>query len=456
LTPPQNKHSPHGTTRRALLLAAAGSLPLHAGAVPRKPVERLGKDLTPVGAERAGNKAGTIPAWDGGIAKPPAGFDSTGGWLDPFAAEKPLYTVTAANAAQYKDLLSVGQQAMLSRHGTYKLKVYPTHRTAAYSAAVYRAISAEAADASTESEGNALKFVYDSRVPFPIPQSGVEVIWNHVLRFRGNSFVRPSAELAVQADGSFTSNRRQESVLFGQWIEPRVPNLLFAYRVRFTEPASLAGQAILVHETIDQVRQPRAAWLYSPATRRVMRAPELAYDFPRDGVGSLSTLDDYDGFTGSPDRYDWKLIGKREMLISYNNFALTDKKLKYKDLVRPGAMNQELVRYELHRVWVVEGNLKPGKKHIYSRRVYFIDEDSWQIAHGELYDSEGKLWRVLEQHAVQYYDAPCLWIAGSAQYDLKSTGYVLSGLTNEERPLQFDVPMNAWDFTSDGLRRLGQ
>lgn len=443
-------------TRRALLLTAAFSLPFHARAIPQKSIERLGKDLTPIGAERSGNIAGAIPAWNGGIDKPPVGFDRTAGWLDPFATEKPIYTVTAENAAKYKELLSVGQQAMLHRQRAYKMKVYPTHRTAAYSPAVYRAISAEAANASTESDGNALRFVYDSRVPFPIPESGVEVMWNHVLRFRGHSFVRHTAEFPVQADGSFTPIRRQEALLFGTSIEPRVPNLLFAFRARFTEPSALAGQGWLVHELINQVRQPRTAWIYNPETRRVMRAPELAYDSPRDGTESLSTFDDYDGFSGSPDRYDWKLIGKREMLISYNNFALTDKSLKYKDIAHIGSMNQDLVRYELHRVWVVEGNLKPGKKHIYTKRVYFIDEDSWQIAHGELYDSDGKLWRVLEQHAIQYYDAPCMWIAGSAQYDLKSPRYVLSGLTNEERPLQFDVPMNAWDFTSDALRRLGQ
>ena len=436
----------------ALLLAVA----LHAQArLPADQVERLGADLTPVGAEKAASKDGAIPAWDGGLAKAPAGFDRRKGWIDPYAGDKPLYTITAANADAYKDRLAPGQLALLRRYPSYKLLVYPTRRSAAYPATVYESVRREAGQADTAQDGNAVVNVVASPVPFPIPRTGVEAVWNNMFRYRGGSVTRNVAEFPVQVNGAFTPVKSREDVAFASSLKVPAANLLFYYRTRYVAPSSISGEALLLHEFVDQVHQPRAAWVYNPGTRRVLRAPEVAYDAPRNGVDGLSTADDYDGYNGAPDRFDWKLLGKREMLVSYNNYRLTDKRLKYADIIRPGTLNQDLVRYEMHRVWVVEGTLKPGKTHIYGKRVYYLDEDSWQVAEGDLYDGHGELWRVLEQHGVQYYDAPTFWIAGSAQYDLQARRYVASGLTNEEPPIVFGAPLGAADFTTDALRRAG-
>ncbi|TAK84485.1 MAG: DUF1329 domain-containing protein [Aquabacterium sp.] len=438
-------------------LSAAALLAFAPGALARPTAEqiaRLGKDLTPVGAERAGNKDGTIPAWEGGVTKPPAGFDPAKGWADPYAADKPLYTITAANAEQYKDKLAPGQLALLKRYPSYKMVVYPTRRSAAFPESIYSAVKAEAGRIDTANDGNSVLDVVGSTVPFPIPNTGVEAIWNHAFRYRGATLVRHQTEFPVQANGAFTPVKRYEETIFGNGLKD-TPNVLFYFRTSYKAPSSIAGEVLLAHDYIDQVKQPRAAWVYNPGTRRVLRAPQVAYDTPRNGVDGLSTVDDYDGFNGSPDRFMWKLVGKKEMIVSYNNNRLTDKGLKYADIVKPGTMNQDLVRYELHRVWVVEATLRPGQNHVYGKRVYFLDEDSWQIAHGDLYDGRGELWRVLEIHGVQYYDAPAFFIAGSAQYDLQARRYVSSGLTNEEKPIRFNTPLRAADFTTDALRRAG-
>lgn len=438
-------------------LSAAALLAFASGAIARPTAEqvaRLGKDLTPIGAERAGNKDGTIPQWEGGITKPPAGFDPAKGWADPYASDKPLYTITAANAEQYKDKLAPGQLALLKRYPTYKMVVYPTRRSAAFPESIYSAVKAEAGKIDTANDGNSVLDVVGSTVPFPIPNTGVEAIWNHAFRYRGATLVRHQTEFPVQANGAFTPVKRYEETIFGNGLKD-TPNVLFYFRTSYKAPSSIAGEVLLAHDFIDQVKQPRAAWVYNPGTRRVLRAPQVAYDTPRNGVDGLSTIDDYDGFNGSPDRFMWKLVGKKEMIVSYNNNRLTDKSLKYADIVKPGTMNQDLVRYELHRVWVVEATLRPGQNHVYGKRVYFLDEDSWQIAHGDLYDGRGELWRVLEIHGVQYYDAPAFFIAGSAQYDLQARRYVSSGLTNEEKPIRFNVPLRSADFTTDALRRAG-
>lgn len=421
---------------------------------PTDQIERLGKDLTPVGAERAGNKDGSIPAWSGGATKPPAGFDASKGWADPFGGDKPLYTITSANAEQYKDKLAPGQIALLKRYPSYKIVVYPTQRSAAFPESIYAAIKHEAGTIESANEGNSVLNVQGSTVPFPIPSNGVEAIWNHAFRYRGATLVREQTEFPVQADGAFTPVRRHEETIFGNGLKD-TPNVLFYFRTNYKAPASIAGEALLAHDFIDQVKQPRAAWVYNPGTRRVLRAPEVAYDTPRNGVDGLSTVDDYDAFNGSPDRFEWKLAGKKEMIVSYNNNRLTDKSLKYTDIIKPGTMNQDLVRYELHRVWVVEANLRPGKSHVYRKRVYYLDEDSWQIVHADLYDGRGELWRVLEVFGVQYYNAPAFFIGGSAQYDLQARRYVSSGLTNEEKPILFNTPLKPSDFTTDALRRTG-
>ena len=414
---------------------------------------RLGNDLTPVGAEMAGNNEGSIPAWTGGLVKPPAGYVAGKGWIDPFASDKPLFTITAANAEQYKDKLAPGQLALLKKYPEYKMIVYPTHRTAGAPPSVYDAVKAEADKAQADASGNAVLNVKHSTVPFPLPKSGLEVIWNSLFRYRTAGLVRPTTNFPVQSNGDFTPVRSTETVLLPYAMKEPSDNLLYLYKTTFSAPSSLAGESILVHESIDQVKQPRRAWVYNPGSRRVLRAPEIAYDSPSSGTDALATTDDYDGFNGAPDRFDFKLLGKKEMFIAYNAFKLADKSVKYSQLIKPTVMNQDFIRYELHRVWVVEGTLRKGANHVYGKRVYFIDEDSWQIAHGDLYDGRGELWRVREQYGMQFYEAPVFSYAGATQYDLQSRRYVSSGLTNEEPQIRWNVPLTEADFTTGALKR---
>lgn len=417
--------------------------------------ERLGKDLTPVGAERAGNKDGTIPAWDGGLTAVPSGFDPAKGYVNPYAAERPLYTITAANAAQYKNQLPPGQLEMLKRYPTYKMHVYPSHRTAAYPQNIYALAKSEGAQIKLAAGGNGLIGKDKSTVPFPVPSNALEVLWNHQSRYFGGTWTRYNAEFPVQTNGSFTPVTRIETYAAPWALDKVEPNRLFYYRSKLTGPSNVAGDAILVHEPLDQIKEARLAWAYNPGTRRVLRAPQIAYDAPGSGADGLRTIDDYTGFQGAPDRYDWKLIGKKEMIISYNNFRLSDKNLKYPDIIQPGHMNPDLVRYELHRVWVIEATLKADARHIYAKRVFYIDEDSWSIAHADQYDGRGELWRVRDVHLMPFYDVPMTWGISEVLYDLQARRYIASGLMNQERPMRVGEKLNLNYFSTEELRRQG-
>ena len=436
------------------LLAAA--IVLGSGAALANDLSELGKSLTPVGAEKKGNAAGTIPDWTGGLVAVPKGFDPAKGYINPFADEKPLFTISAANMAQYAANLTPGQMEMMKRYPTYKMNVYKTHRTAGYRQSVYDNARAEAPNVKLVDGGNGVEGIKKSNIPFPVPKSGVEVIWNHNFRDLGGSFTRYSADFPVQTDGSFTVGKRIETVSLASHMDSPEPNRILYFMNQITAPANAAGEVALVHEPINQVAEPRLAWQYNPGQRRVIRAPELAYDSPGIGADGLRTNDDLNGFNGSPDRYEWKLVGKKEMYVPYNNYKLADQTLKYSNIIQKSHVNPDMVRYELHRVWVVEATLKPGKRHIYAKRVFYIDEDSWGVLHADQYDSRNTLWRVREVFGTQAYHAPAFASSGEVIYDLQSRRYLVGGLTNEEKFAEFGKKYSPADFSTAALRRMGR
>ena len=416
---------------------------------------RLGKDLTPVGAERAGNAEGTIPAWDGGLRTPPPGWTPQQGYIDPFPTDKPLFTVTAANAGQYEARLTRGQVALLQKHPqNFRMNVYPTRRTVGYPKAVTDKVAERAGKVSLQGFG--LKDLGGSTTPFPIPQSGLEAIWNHLVRYLGGGIVRAGHSFPVRPNGDYFKIGFRSQRLYAQNVEGAEPNRLFYALGYFTEPATLRGTIFLVHEPVDQVAEQRSAWIYNSGARRVRRAPDLAYDGINDGSEGMLTTDQVDGYNGAPDRYDWKLLGKREVYVPYNSYRLSDKSLRYKDVIKPKSIDPEYVRYELHRVWVVEGTLRPGQRHIYGKRTFYLDEDSWSVLAEDVYDTRGQLWRASLHGLVQAYDAEVPFYRFGIYHDLNSGGYLVGGLDSEvKEPIQFDAKARITDFQPDALRRLG-
>jgi len=420
----------------------------------------LGKSLTPVGAEMGANKAGTIPAWTGGITKAPAGHKPGGEMENPFAADKVEFVITAKNYKEYAANLTDGQKAMFQKYpDTYKMPVYETRRSAAYPQFIYDDSKKNATMTKLLAGGNGLEN-YEEGVPFPLPQNGVEAIWNHIVRYRGGSVSRVVGQVTPQVNGDYTLVRFKDEFTFRNKLADYDPNadknVLFYFKQDVLSPARLAGNVLLVHETLDQVKEPRKAWVYNAGQRRVRRAPQVSYDGPGTASDGLRTSDNFDMYNGAPDRYDWKLEGKQEIYIPYNSYKLKSKKLKYDDIVKAGHINQDLTRYELHRVWKVTATLKEGKRHIYGKRVFYLDEDSWQASEIDHYDGRGELWRIAEAHNVMYYDHLVPWYALETLYDLNSGRYLALGLDNEEdEGYSFGFERRQSDYTPAALRRSG-
>lgn len=441
----------------ALSLLASSSW----AAVSPEEAAQLGTRLTPLGAEKAGNADGSIPAWTGGLKADAAPIDSKGFLGDPFAGEKPLLTITAANAEQYKDKLTAGQLALFKRYPeSYRMLVYKTHRSASSPQAVYDAAKRSAVTTHAENDGNDLSNFESRYYAFPIPKSGVEVVWNHMTRYRGKNLHRELAQAVPQVNGDYTIVEVTDEVAFPQYLPgadaTSNPNVLFYYKQEVTAPSRLAGNVLLVHETIDQVKEPRMAWQYNAGQRRVRRAPQVAYDGPGTAADGMRTADNADMFNGSPDRYNWKLVGKKEMYIPYNNYPLYSPSLKYADIIKPGHINQDHVRYELHRVWQVEATLKPGARNIYAKRTLYFDEDTWTAVEVDHYDGRGQLWRVGEGFAINDYKEGIANYAGFALYDLMAGRYIIQGLSNEaKRAITYNTTPKMTDFTPAALRNAG-
>ncbi|MFE8069554.1 DUF1329 domain-containing protein [Marinobacteraceae bacterium S3BR75-40.1] len=420
-------------------------------------VSRLEKDLTPVGAERAGNASGTIPEWTGGLSKPPQNWKPGTIEVDPFPYDERLFTIHSGNASLYKEHLTPGQQAMMNTYpDSYYIPVYKTRRTAAYPDWIYEKLKENAKTATLIKNGNGVRNTIATS-PFPMPENGLEALWNHILRYRGKQVAFRSAFATPQRDGSFNPIMTEYKYYFA-YSEPgvqlsEIDNKIFYLKTRIISPASLSGTRNLVHETLDQIRSPRLAWRYQTGERRLRRSPNLAYQTNLPNSEGFRTVDQKDMYNGAPNQYDWTLKGKREIYVPYNSYGLHSKEVSSQDIVRPGHINQALTRYELHRVWVVEAKLRVGMPHIYHRRVFYLDEDSWQILLTEEYAEDGHLWRVSEAHPIVYYGQPLLWTTLENTYDLDAKRYFVDGLDTQDSGYIFDPGFTRRSFTASAVRR---
>jgi len=450
--------------RKTWIAAAAACVAAPAwAAVSQQEAAKLGAELTPLGAEKAANADGSIPEWTGGIkSAAEAGFPNYKSGQhhpDPFANDKPLFTITPENMGQYAAKLTEGHKKLLQTYKDYKLIVYPTHRSAAFPQRIYDATKRVATTANLAPNGNGVTGAVEG-IPFPIPKQGVEVFWNHVVRFRAETAQRSIGQAAVTAGGSYTPVKFRDEFLF-QYSSPgmteqALDNVIAFFIQETTQPARYAGEILLVHETLDQSKENRRAWIYNPGQRRVRRAPNVAFDNPGTNADNLRTSDQYDMYNGSPERYDWKLIGKKEIYVPYNSYKLHSNTLKYADILHRNHINQDHARYELHRVWVVDSTLKAGTSHVYSRRTLYVDEDSWQIVAVDCYDRRGQLYRVQEGHVINYYELPNLWTTLELVMDLSNGRYLALGLQNEEpRSYDFTIKRTPADYQPNALQRRG-
>ena len=390
------------------------------GAVSAEEAAALKSTLTPMGAERAGSKDGVIPAWDG---KAPSSAGAVNGEKrpDPFAADKPVATITAANAASYGDKLTDGTRALLAKYASFHLDVYPTRRSAVFPQSIYDSVLKNATQAHASADGLTVDGAVGG-IPFPIPKNGYEAMWNHQLSFRGqveaftaDTYMTPPDSDPIRTSRTFT---RLAYPYYAAGKDAKDVEEWARARLDTKEPPAQAGQSLLAIEYVDELKRPKDAWQLLPGQRRVRKAPSLAYDTPDAQSNGLNNFDDVYLFMGSMDRYQMKLLGKREVYIPYNNNGLALKPLDA--VMGKGTLNPSAVRWELHRVWVVEASLMPSKRNVAAKRRLYLDEDTWQIVLSDTWDGQGKLWKTGQAYTLVFPDQPMAQTLPYVVYDLQS------------------------------------
>jgi hypothetical protein len=445
----------HRKPALVLLVAAACAGTSYAAVTPEE-AKALGTTLTAIGAEKAGNKDGTIPPYEGGLTTPPAGFKPGDGVRpDPFAGDKPRLVIDAKNMAQHAAQLTAGTQALMQKYPTFRVDVYPTHRSVAFPKFVAENTAKNAVHAKTLNDGRSMEGAH-AGFPFPIPKNGYEAMWNHLVRFNGSSYEARYRNLNVDASGHVALATEGISVQEYPYWEAAKPAADTFWRIKltYTGPARRAGEALMIIDPLDIGAKDRRAWTYLPGQRRVKVAPDLAYDTPNPGTAGATTFDDTFIFNGSMDRFDFRLVGKKEMIVPYNDYAAVYG-AKQDQLLKPNHLNPDLVRWELHRVWVVEATLREGKRHVYGKRVFYLDEDSWAALASDEYDARGQLYRAGFAYMTPSYDVPAPYTDMFGHYDLVSRVYSLTGFIAETGGLRQTKPLPDREWSADSLAGAG-
>ena len=428
------------------------------GAVSPEEAAKLGTTWTRFGAEMSGNKEGTIPAYTGGLTKPPANYVAgSGRYTDPFAGEKPLFSINAQNMNQHADKLTDGTKALIRKFPTFRIDIYKTHRTIAYPEFVLKNTAKNAVTAKTTNGGLSVQDAHGG-IPFPIPKDGYEVMWNHLLRFVGRATDTKYESYVADSSGRLINIQQtlawEEFPYYDEDQTRADSHLYWKVRVFYNGPPRKAGERLILLDPINMYEKGRVAYQYLPGQRRVKLAPEIGFDTPDSGTSGNDTYDESFLFNGSMERYNFKLIGKKEFYIPYNDYTAIYG-IKRDDLFGPKHLNPDVIRWEMHRMWVVEATLKPGKRHMYPKRRFYVDEDSWIVLSCENFDARTNLFKVGFAYLTTSYDVPACSARFSSNYNLISgcySGNIWPGLEGYSRPAKVR-PYNEW--TSQAMAGTG-
>ncbi len=406
--------------------------------------------LTPIGSEKAGNSDGSIPPWTGGLTTPPDGWSPGEVMPDMFAADQKLLSIDASNMGQYQDRLSEGLMALMQKNPHFRIDVFPTHRTAAAPQWVYDNIYQNALNAQPAAGGSRLGFsnAYGG-IPFPIPdptdpyEAGAQIMWNHNCSWTGQYQTVTLADFAM-INGQLTLTASFNWYQDAPYYMPNGNAESFSgyvrrVSIRFIGPPNLAGEAIMQYYPANPLTLPTELWQYLTGQGRVRKAPQLTYDTPQGATADESNFDENVVFNGALDRYDWKLIGKKEMYIPYNNNKQSLAKMT--DVLQPACVNPDYGRWELHRVWVVDATLHPGQRHVVPHRRFYVDEDTWQACLADEWDAQGNLWKVCMMWQQTRPDVPGTFFSAFTLYNLQTGDYLFESA-------QFATPPwnKAWTF----------
>lgn len=454
---------------RQLLVTLAASTAICTAQAASQGAEALGTKLTPLGGEIAASSSGEIPAW---AAPGPQGsgwsYGQVRGEHWKFKGDKPLYSIDTGNVAQHASKLSPAQLELFKKIPGYRMDVYPTRRTCGVPEFVAENTRQNVGFAKLDASGLALEEAHLPGAPFPMPSNGAEVMWNMKMRYRGVGVEIPKSISGISPrKGGEWLRQSTDTFFFTPWgkkgstLFSSVGRLENATFFNYLKPAALAGQSAVQTAVAGEQA---TTFYYFPGQRRVRRMPSYSYDAPQIGLDNQYTVDEGNVFFGTMDRFDWKLVGKQELLVPYNAFGAYDTAAKVETFAGNDSLAPQSRRYELHRVWVVDANVRQGMRHQAPKRMFYIDEDSWNPLLAVDYDKQGQIWKVREGFSIPVYETGTCDVQAQVQYNLVDGRYLFDMTSigagkNDIRWLTEDgsSPRLKRDFfTSDNLRAISE
>ena len=444
---------------KASFIATLASLAVVSTEVAAADASILGSGLTANGADPSASADGMIPAYTGGISKPPADYVAGGDHVDPFAADEPLFSITAQNMGEYSNRLSAGQKALLARkEGNYRMDIYPSRRSCALPQFVYDETKKNVARARLIDGGNGVAGARIG-VPFPITKNALEIFWNHNFYWHGHRYHAITSGANVYKNGEITKIIR-EDWRYNFYADPQGPdpqhaNDQFHWMGIWKAPQRFNGSGFSMTNTINQVKEPRNGVMFNPSTRRIMKAPAAAvtYEGPLSTADGMRQSHDMFLFSGSPDRYEWKLLGKKEIFVPYNAYKASASTTSHDALMTPHNLNPDYLRYELHRVWVLEATQKDNFRMKQARRVFYVDEDSWIFLMADIFNKRDELIYVQHAFTKNYYEAPACVFEFDVMHDMTTGNYNVDHIKLDHGPADLNFDLELSDFGSAALRR---
>lgn len=454
---------------RHIALATLAVMALATGAAQakvsaEKAAELGGDKYTCMGAIRAGTESG-VAEYTGKFQGGWPGMEKKAGYLPgPYADEKPLFTITADNMAEYEERLTPGQQALLKKYpDSYYMKVYPSHRDFKFRDWVCDVVKKNATTAEIVDDGLGITGTAGAH-PFPFPEGGLQAIWNVINPHRAWTEQVVYDIRNVYEDGQVAVGRNKFMTLNpGNNPDPDergsyTDEISAYFYTEFLAPPRDEGFTAVGYQPNNFSNDATNSWQYQPGLRRVRQAPEVGFDYPVPPAGMRNVDDDY-LFNGSPERFTWRLVGRKEFYVPYHNFKVNDPAISYDELIGDHTINPEYVRYELHRVWVIEGTKKENVRHNYGKRVVYADEDTWLAVWADNYDKRGELWR---PNFVNYFFSPqsqTFHRGATVYHDLTAQTYEAGYLVNETGEDEWwtlNEPLKPSQFSPEALSRRGR
>ena len=320
---------------------------------------------------------------------------------------------------------------MVKQRKGYRMDVYPSHRTCGVPDFVAGNTRKNLGTARLNDDGWSLKEATVPGYPFPIPSTGVEAMWNAKMRYRGVGIDFKNLIVAVspRRGSSEWIRAGTEQTLYFPWGAKgsnqlsSFPPVEFYTYFAYVSPTALAGQALAITQYLNQAEN--ETFYYFPGQRRVRRMPTYSHDAPQIGMENQYTLDEPNVFNGALDRFDWKLVGKKEMYVPYNAFGAYDFQARFEDVARDDFIVQSHRRYELHRVWVIEATVKAGMRHSTPKRTVYLDEDSWAPVLMDDFDGQSSLVKMREGFLVPVYETGTCDVMAMVQNNLAEGRYVV-------------------------------